>query len=70
MTPEAVAALPTLLTIPQACDSGLLPFSRAVAYAAIRSGEFPLEVIRVGRKRLYVRKRDLLVLVGLIGGAS
>ena len=64
----AAAELPALLSIPEACDSELLPFSRAVAYAAIRSGTFPLEVIKVGRRRLYVRKTDLLKLLGMAGG--
>ena len=66
---EKADKLPPLLSIRQACEIGL-PFSPAVAYAAIRAHEFPIDVIRVGRKRLYLRKTDVLALLGLDGGGK
>ncbi len=54
--------LPPTITVPEAAE--LLGLSTTALYAAIRAGECPVKVLRIGR-RIVVPTRPLLELLGL-----
>lgn len=62
LTPEQVRALPAMCTTKQAFAA--LALGKTLGYQLIEAGEFPVEVIRVGRV-FRVRKVDLLSFLGL-----
>lgn len=56
------ADLPPTLTVPKAAE--LLGCSPSAAYEAIRAGDFPVAVVRIGRK-IVVPTRPLLNVLGI-----
>lgn len=55
--------LPPLVTVPEAAPH--LRESEWSIYTHIREGTFPLEVVRLGGRKIFVRRRDLLKLLGV-----
>ncbi|WP_431997755.1 helix-turn-helix domain-containing protein [Streptomyces fungicidicus] len=62
LTPGQVAALPAMIPVLDAFPA--LNIGETLGYSLIKSGEFPIEVIRLGRA-FRVRKVDLLAYLGL-----
>jgi hypothetical protein len=62
LSPEQVRDLPAMPTALQAFAA--LNIGETNGYALIRSGEFPIEVVKFGRA-FRVRKADLLAFLGL-----
>lgn len=62
LSPEQVRDLPAMPTALQAFAA--LNIGETHGYALIKSGEFPVEVLRLGRA-FRVRKADLLAFLGL-----
>lgn len=54
--------LPPAITVPEAAE--ILGCSSSAAYEAIRAGDFPVPVLRIGRK-IVVPSRPLLEQLGL-----
>ncbi len=72
LTETEVLALPAMATAAQAFAA--LGIGRDLGYQLIRRGEFPLDVVPLGRS-LRVRRRDLVAFLGLensnaAGGAT
>ena len=62
LTPAQVAALPAMPSVLEAFAA--LNIGQTLGYQMVRDGEFPIEVIRLGRI-FRVRKADLLTYLGL-----
>ncbi|MFF9898465.1 helix-turn-helix domain-containing protein [Streptomyces longispororuber] len=62
LSPDEVLALPAMPTAKQAFLA--MNISRDTGYALIAAGEFPIEVLRLGRA-MRVRRGDLLAFLGL-----
>ncbi|MET9506886.1 helix-turn-helix domain-containing protein [Streptomyces flavidovirens] len=63
LTVEEVLALPAMTTVPQA--SAACGLSRETGYELARSGQFPIEVLKIGDRNLRCRRTDLLAFLGL-----
>jgi hypothetical protein len=66
-TPEAVLALGVRTDV--ATAGSVLGLSRTQAYEALKRGDFPVAVIKVGR-RIVVPTAPLFALLGLDGGGD
>jgi excisionase family DNA binding protein len=64
MTSAGLTGLPPVLTVPQAAV--VLGIGRSHAYEAVRSGEWPTSVIRVGRC-IRIPAAEVLRLLGADG---
>ncbi|QHC16892.1 hypothetical protein GR131_16355 [Streptomyces sp. GF20] len=62
LTPAQVAELPAMPTVQQAFSA--LNVGSTLGYELIRQGQFPIEVVRLGRA-FRVRKVELLAYLGL-----
>jgi len=62
LTPAQVASLPAMPSVLEAFAA--LNIGQTLGYQMVRDGEFPIEVIRLGRI-FRVRKADLLTYLGL-----
>jgi excisionase family DNA binding protein len=62
LTADEIRLLPPALTVEQA--AGLLRIGRSKAYQAVKSGEWPTRVVRVGRC-IRIPTADVLRLLGL-----
>lgn len=67
LSPEQVRDLPAMPTVLQAFAA--LNIGETNGYALIKSGEFPIEVVKFGRA-FRVRKADLLQFLGLFETAA
>lgn len=62
LTPAEIRALPAMLTAQQAFAA--LAIGKTLGYQLVEDGEFPVEVVRLGRV-FRVRKADVLHFLGL-----
>lgn len=67
LSPDEVLSLPAMPTAQQAFAA--LNIGPTAGYQLIRDGEFPIEVLRLGRA-FRVRRADLLAVVGLADQAT
>lgn len=67
LSPAEILALPAMPTAQQAFDA--LNIGSTAGYQLIKDGEFPIEVLRLGRN-FRVRRADLLAVVGLADPAA
>lgn len=63
MPADQILRLPPLIDIPTACRA--LGISRSLGYELARTGDFPIDVLRVGDRVRRVRSADLRELIGL-----
>lgn len=62
LTPAEVLALPAMPTVQQAFAA--LNIGKTAGYQLVKDGEFPIDVVPLGRS-LRVRRADLLAVMGL-----
>ncbi|MGW4388241.1 hypothetical protein [Streptomyces sp. NPDC004685] len=67
LSPAEVLALPAMPSVKQAFAA--LNIGASAGYQLIQNGEFPMEVLRLGR-HFRVRRADLLAVVGLADPAA
>lgn len=63
---RSLAPTPLTPTLSVSEAAALLGISRGAAYESIRTGEFPVEVLRIGR-RILVPTAPLLAVLGVTG---